>query len=266
MQGIGLRTLQRGVASGRTASMFPRRNGFKFARGPAAAAAVLSRSKSGGVLDVYASGDSIKTVRDLPPLPKAPKYPCPHLTDEEVVQYLEPLYNLSWYLGVRAMKWNGQIRIPLVLAKKMDFLTFDDALKFTNELSEIVKTEKHHPQINIAPSGRLSLELDTHTATIPGVCPPNKDDPLHIYPGVTLRDVRLAILAEQLWDKYRNELKLAKDVQFEPNPTRKLQSVRKNADYRKLGFFRPPSFGDDMWRNVKFEILAYMLSEEINTR
>ncbi|TCD65341.1 hypothetical protein EIP91_002779 [Steccherinum ochraceum] len=212
------------------------------------------------------TSSGVHSAQTLPELPDAPKYPCPHLSDEEVVKYLQPLYARSWYLGLQVVKWNGQLRTPLVLAKKMDFLTYDDSLKFAGDLSGIVKSENHHPQVSLSPSGRLSLEINTHSATIPGVCPPARKDPQHIYPGVTLRDVRLAMLVETLWEQHRDELKVAKEEQYVTNPSRKLDSVRKNSGYRALGFFKPPSFADDLWRNVKPETVAYIIADEMGSR
>ena len=38
-------------------------------------------------------------------------------------------------------QWNGEIRVPLVLTKKMDFLSYQDALKFHSEVSDIIRAE-----------------------------------------------------------------------------------------------------------------------------
>lgn len=92
-------------------------------------------------LSLRAGDANVDSAGALPELPNAPKYPCPHLSDEEVAQYLEPLYQKSWYIGLRVSKWNRQLRTPLVLAKKMDFLTFDDALKYADQLSQVVRAE-----------------------------------------------------------------------------------------------------------------------------
>lgn len=35
----------------------------------------------------------------LMPLPEAPKYPCPYLSQEEITKYLAPLYDQGWRIG-----------------------------------------------------------------------------------------------------------------------------------------------------------------------
>lgn len=35
----------------------------------------------------------------LTPLPEAPKYPCPYLSEEEITKYLSPLYEQGWRIG-----------------------------------------------------------------------------------------------------------------------------------------------------------------------
>ena len=92
------------------------------------------------------------------------------------------------------------------------------------------------------------------------MCPADRTDRQHVYPGVTLRDVRLAILTEKLWEKYRDVLKLTKKEQYEVHPGRWFLSVRDNAGYRSLGYFPPKSFSEDLWRNVPYEIIAYLIS------
>lgn len=106
----------------------------------------------------------------LPELPEAPKYPCPHLTDEEVAQYLIPLYERSWYLGARMIKWNGELRIPLVLAKKMDFLTYNDALCYLNELSAVVREENVSPILSDSDTNEVDACIDPASSSVDVTC------------------------------------------------------------------------------------------------
>lgn len=50
-----------------------------------------------------ASMSSKFILADLPDLPPAPRYPCPHLTNEDITQYVRPLVPHGWTIAV----WDG---------------------------------------------------------------------------------------------------------------------------------------------------------------
>ena len=59
---------------------------------------------------------------------------------------------------------------------------------------------QHHPKITIDGT-KLTISTHTHSATIPGMVFKDKTSPYRKFPGITLRDVRLAIEAEVLLER-----------------------------------------------------------------
>lgn len=85
----------------------------------------------------------------LPSTPDKPKYPCPHLLDEEVEQYLFPLYARDWSLTRCDIKWHDVPRRPFMLSKTIAFPTFSAAVEFVKDLEPKVEDEQvcHVPEL-----------------------------------------------------------------------------------------------------------------------
>ncbi|KZV93403.1 transcriptional coactivator/pterin dehydratase [Exidia glandulosa HHB12029] len=145
------------------------------------AARVLSQSPAPSV------GPS-RPLKPLPSLPPAPPYPCPLITQEELDEYLIPLYDHDWRVAVKDNLFGLQRRINIT---KYKFV-----LEFVNELAEYAKAESHHPEITFTYSS-VTVRLLTHSAT----SHPSGENPEPTQ-GITMRDVRLAILTERLVERF----------------------------------------------------------------
>lgn len=77
----------------------------------------------------------------LPPLPAKPKYPCPHLSDEEVMTYLAPLYLRGWGVIRKKTAVHGTTKRPLFLIKKFSFKSFDHLMLFVNDMVQVIQNE-----------------------------------------------------------------------------------------------------------------------------
>jgi hypothetical protein len=75
----------------------------------------------------------------LPEKPVAPPYPCGHLSDGEVSEYLFPLYERDW--GVYSkLPINGKPG-TLMLAKDISFVWHYPIVDFVNQLHIVAKQE-----------------------------------------------------------------------------------------------------------------------------
>ncbi|EED85975.1 predicted protein [Postia placenta Mad-698-R] len=113
----------------------------------------------------------------LPELPDKPKYPCPYLTDAEITTYLVPLYKRGWTVqSSNKAARQGHPSVAPALVKRFIFLKERGYanLQFTEDIERFQKDED-----------------------VSGVPHPPK-----VRPGITLRDVRLAILAERAFEAH----------------------------------------------------------------
>lgn len=140
---------------------------------------------------------------DLPPLPELPdkpKYPCPYLTDAEITTYLVPLYKRGWTVqSSNKAARQGHPSVAPALVKRFLFLKQRGYanLQFTEDIERFQKDEDHHCSV-FRRGMALVLRTHTHTARpLPLVGVPH---PLKVRPGITLRDVRLAILVERAFE------------------------------------------------------------------
>ncbi|PCH42522.1 hypothetical protein WOLCODRAFT_72172, partial [Wolfiporia cocos MD-104 SS10] len=117
----------------------------------------------------------------LPELPPAPDYPCSYLTQADINTYLLPLYHRAWVVG--SSEYSREVSGPPLpnaspeLAKQFWFQqgNHEAALTFRREIQEI--------------------QSDEPLPTSPGRQPPMR-------PGITLRDVRLAMLIERAFERH----------------------------------------------------------------
>ncbi|KAG8799719.1 TRAPP subunit bet5 [Serendipita sp. 398] len=127
----------------------------------------------------------------LPELPAKPRYPCKHLSDDEVKHYLRPLYERGW--GIFTRLPNQEHPVPtLQLARDIHFIWHFALLEFIRELNVITAAEMHHPKVSYEYQ-ILEIRTQTHTATLNNSKPgnePEENRDTKILAGVTLRDVR----------------------------------------------------------------------------
>ncbi|KAG7446631.1 uncharacterized protein BT62DRAFT_932072 [Guyanagaster necrorhizus] len=150
---------------------------------------------------------------DLPPL-LATTAPAAWLSEDELRQYIPPLIRVGWCL-----RWSTKLK-SCRLSSEFPVAGYKTAMRFMNDVSEIADEENHHPeQISFA-NKRLSISVQTHSALSPPISPLGQDagEPvLYKYPGVTLRDVRFAMLVQrQYMENYQPEPRKPRDAPEPP--------------------------------------------------
>ncbi|KZT73564.1 hypothetical protein DAEQUDRAFT_662081 [Daedalea quercina L-15889] len=153
-------------------------------------------------------------LKPLPSLPEAPKYPCPYLTEQEIAMYLQPLYEQGWFIGssefMKDKRLGREVEYAPQLVKIFRFSPThpehrEALLAFMESVSQMQTAENHH--CNVLVDGE-SVQIRTHTHSARPLPNTNEENPRE-RPGITLRDVRLAILVEQLFhDHLRNDAAL----------------------------------------------------------
>ncbi|KAL0579377.1 hypothetical protein V5O48_002653 [Marasmius crinis-equi] len=157
--------------------------------------------------------------------PQAPKLPCPPeplknwptpwLEPEEVETYLFPLERAAQWRLEFLDKQKKDRSIP-TLRRTFVFTGAKPALAFMKDLIDIAEQENHHPSDlryeegpqTFKPHGLVSVDITTHKAKIS----PNLLEyyTKHIRPeppskikreGITLRDIRFALLLEKIFDE-----------------------------------------------------------------
>lgn len=105
-------------------------------------------------------------LKPLPPLPQASSYPCPVITQDELIQYLVPLYERQWRVVI--------LNHVAGLQRKVRLLKYKDVLEFVNELSqyaisEIVRSlhllSRTRPTAHDQAHSVCSTTLTSHSAT-----------------------------------------------------------------------------------------------------
>ncbi|QRV93732.1 hypothetical protein RhiJN_21750 [Ceratobasidium sp. AG-Ba] len=77
------------------------------------------------------------------------------------------------------------------------------AMEYVNGVADIAKSERHHPTILIHDRVKVDISLDTHdTVERPAVLPDARTI-LAQWPGLTLRDFRMALLLNPLVAQYK---------------------------------------------------------------
>jgi len=142
----------------------------------------------------------------LPPLPNAPNYPCPYLTKEEIVRYLSPLYQQGWFIGSSEFTKDKRLPRDDDAAPELVKIFFfgpehhEAAFEFAESVGNVQTAEDHHCTMLV---DNESVHIRTHTHSARPL-PKTPDEKPPQSPGITLRDVRLAILIEQ---KFQAHLK-----------------------------------------------------------
>lgn len=147
----------------------------------------------------------------LPEVPRIPLGKTVHINHSDIDTYFHPLIQCHWHVGrVRAATRDVEI---LTFDKLFRFKNFETTLKFFNELAEISLNENHHAHY-ACDYARIYVSIYTHAA----YCNTQAESGQWIselIPGLTLRDVRFAIRAERLHQKYLAEGLAITPVPFE---------------------------------------------------
>lgn len=141
----------------------------------------------------------------LPQIPALPPpaqgWPTPWLGRSGIEEYLHPLYKRGWKPSVQESSVKG--KESTFLSAEYAFKKFDEAVKFVGDVGVIAHDEDHHPSTITITHGKkttkVSLVTQTHAAKRPAPAPAESAESPPSYvrvPGITIRDVRFAILVE----------------------------------------------------------------------
>ncbi|KAK0225514.1 hypothetical protein IW262DRAFT_1356410 [Armillaria fumosa] len=139
---------------------------------------------------------------DLPPsLPTTA--PTSWLSEDELKRYIPPLMRVGWCL-----RWSTKLK-SCELSSDFPVAGYNTAMRFMNDISTIANEENHHPERVGFASKRLGISVQTHNALSPPISLPDSEgavrEPVpYKYPGITLRDVRFAMLVQRQYvEKYQ---------------------------------------------------------------
>ncbi|KAF7312139.1 hypothetical protein MIND_00226300 [Mycena indigotica] len=128
--------------------------------------------------------------------PPSKSWPTAWISRADATEFLLPLLShYGWYLSPITTKTTGH---AAGLARQFKFNKSNHATAFVNDVLELTKTEKHHPQFlhvtNWPQSSNVVICTTTHSALMPAT------DTLKecVSPGITLRDARFALLVSSL--------------------------------------------------------------------
>ncbi|SJK97078.1 uncharacterized protein ARMOST_00328 [Armillaria ostoyae] len=127
--------------------------------------------------------------------------PTHWLSEDELQQYIPPLMRVGW-----CIRWSTKLK-SCELSSEFPIAGYKTAMRFMNDISSIADEENHHPERVGFASKRLNISVQTHSALSPPISLPEGaagDPVLYKYPGVTLRDVRFAMLVQRQYvEKYQ---------------------------------------------------------------
>ncbi|GJE92739.1 hypothetical protein PsYK624_088950 [Phanerochaete sordida] len=141
----------------------------------------------------YKMASSLSPLPDLPP---KPPYPSLYLRKEHYEPYLKPLYERMWRVITRYKERPEQhfMKRDLYFGKHMVFREARWAEEFVEELNVLMNKAVHHGHVERV-QNNVFYATNTHSA----LRNPRSESEK---PGITLHDVRVAIRAEKLWEKY----------------------------------------------------------------
>ncbi|KAK0462651.1 uncharacterized protein EV420DRAFT_1526089 [Desarmillaria tabescens] len=136
---------------------------------------------------------------DLPPfLPTTA--PMHWLSENELRQYIPPLMRVGWCL-----RWSTKLK-SCELSSEFPIAGYKTAMRFMNDIYNCRK--------------RLSISVQTHSALSPPIFLPGKAESEGVpykYPGITLRDVRFAMLVQKHYaENYQPKPRKPRDVPEAP--------------------------------------------------
>ncbi|KAG9316801.1 hypothetical protein JVU11DRAFT_2866 [Chiua virens] len=154
---------------------------------------VITRSKN---------SSDVQTVAPDSNLPEVPHIPSRkrtyHLDHEDLETHVRPLLSCHWHVG-RVGVVVGDLQV-FSLNKLFSFKTFRSAIEFFDALADIQDDEDHHARVTV---DYANVYISTHThVAYQRTLDADADAKPKRVPGLTLRDVRLAVEVEKLHQKF----------------------------------------------------------------
>ncbi|KII92608.1 hypothetical protein PLICRDRAFT_172680 [Plicaturopsis crispa FD-325 SS-3] len=126
----------------------------------------------------------------LASLPLVPPLSAPLITQQELDQYVKPLYKHHWGIQTTVRSSRGgddAKKVVPQLVRRFLFSRYQAAADFVQKVSAIAIAEDHHPVLSLA-FNEVHVSTYTHRTN---------DNA----PGITVLDIRLAILASRLFEE-----------------------------------------------------------------
>lgn len=154
---------------------------------------------------VYAG---LRTYSTLPnSLPISPPSPVPLITREDLGEHLGILNENGWHFrrASRRFDKSGHTATWWELRHSARFPSFKAAMGYVNDVADLAKSERHHPTILIFDRVHVAISLDTHDTVerAASLGSAAASAPIARWPGVTLRDIRMALLINPLFERHR---------------------------------------------------------------
>ncbi|CAE7180025.1 unnamed protein product [Rhizoctonia solani] len=142
----------------------------------------------------------------LPPPP--PPAPVPLITRQDLEGHINILRERGWHFRQASRRFNelGYTATWWELRHSGRFPSFKKAMEYVNDIADLAKSEKHHPTILIFDRVNVAISLDTHdTIERPAMVSklPESHAVVARWPGITLRDIRMALLISPLLDEHK---------------------------------------------------------------
>ncbi|KAF8659702.1 hypothetical protein AX16_001805 [Volvariella volvacea WC 439] len=142
----------------------------------------------------------------IPNVPRVKDHEVPWIGESDFEQYLRPLYDLGWAIDFKSRLAEQEAPAPSKLLSAARIKTvftlpnYSMALKFLTRVVKTGQKEKHYPNIAILKDKLPRVWITIHTDSAYRFIWDDEDPQTPVsermYPGVTLRDLRLAALIE----------------------------------------------------------------------
>ncbi|CEL61328.1 hypothetical protein RSOLAG1IB_09941 [Rhizoctonia solani AG-1 IB] len=142
------------------------------------------------------------------PLPLSPSSPVPLVTRQDLGSHLESLREYGWHFLQKSKRYEqlGYTATWWELRHSGLFPSFKVAINYINDVAALARAEKHHPTILVFDRVHVEIGLDTHdTIERPAMDLNSSDSDTVVarWPGITLRDIRMALLINPLLDQHK---------------------------------------------------------------
>ncbi|KAF8597873.1 hypothetical protein BDV93DRAFT_356807 [Ceratobasidium sp. AG-I] len=137
-------------------------------------------------------------------IPISPPAPVPLITQDDLAQYSSPLTANGWHFRqtTKTLENPNYTATWWQLHHSARFPSFKAAMAYVNDVADLAKANKHHPTILISDRVNVALSLDTHDTEERNGIRDSLDHQAVVgrWPGITLRDIRMALLVGPLLD------------------------------------------------------------------
>ncbi|KAJ7057026.1 hypothetical protein C8F01DRAFT_1233508 [Mycena amicta] len=178
---------------------------------------------------------AVRLLTPPPPRPASVLSSAPFITQEDIDDYIAPLYERNWrvFTDFQSLVLENDVLERgsdnvVVLGKKFNFNRRPVACTFLKDVGELAEKEKHFPKIT-AFFGQKSQHVVVRTYTLKTLDDTQGFDPKNVRPGLSTDDLRLALLLESHFDTSSE-----KAPRFRAAPSRSVPSLSMIREWQQL--------------------------------